>query len=263
MATLCACCASVLPARIAGKRGRNRKFCSGECRDQSRSSREVSRPPGRCVVCGNDNPVPNRGPLPLYCSATCRRKGQPSRKSRKSPTRAAARCAACGIEVPRPHRGAARRYCSMTCRDSTPAAKRRSAICEFCCTPFMADKIGRRFCSLSCATSHKNVLRYASHEYAPTGKGHRGRAHRYGLIYEPFTSQSIFERDAWVCGLCSELVDSALKWPHPMSASLDHVVPMSRGGDHVPENTQCAHLRCNLVKGATADAGTAPDPERA
>ncbi|WP_423797180.1 HNH endonuclease [Mycobacteroides abscessus] len=35
-----------------------------------------------------------------------------------------------------------------------------------------------------------------------------------------------------------------------MSASLDHVVPMSLGGDHLSTNVQCAHLKCNMDKGA-------------
>lgn len=34
-----------------------------------------------------------------------------------------------------------------------------------------------------------------------------------------------------------------------MSASLDHVVPLSLGGAHTPENTQASHLICNGRKG--------------
>lgn len=33
-----------------------------------------------------------------------------------------------------------------------------------------------------------------------------------------------------------------------MSASLDHVVPMSKGGGHTYANTQCSHLKCNVDK---------------
>jgi 5-methylcytosine-specific restriction endonuclease McrA len=33
-----------------------------------------------------------------------------------------------------------------------------------------------------------------------------------------------------------------------MSPSIDHIVPMSRGGDHVEENLQTACFRCNTLK---------------
>lgn len=33
-----------------------------------------------------------------------------------------------------------------------------------------------------------------------------------------------------------------------MSASVDHIVPLSRGGEHSMNNVQCAHLSCNCSK---------------
>jgi RNA polymerase-binding transcription factor DksA len=51
------------------------------------------------------------------------------------------------------------------------------------------------------------------------------------------------ERDNWSCGICGAAVSRA-------SASLDHIVPLSRGGTHEPENCQLAHLHCNKWKGA-------------
>ena len=43
-------------------------------------------------------------------------------------------------------------------------------------------------------------------------------------------------------------VDKDLMWPDPMSASLDHIVPLSRGGTHTLDNVQLAHLACNERK---------------
>ncbi|KNX39497.1 hypothetical protein VV01_14575 [Luteipulveratus halotolerans] len=60
----------------------------------------------------------------------------------------------------------------------------------------------------------------------------------------------IAKRDGFKCGLCGRRVAMDLVWPHPMSPSLDHVVPLSEGGDHAPANVQLAHLRCNVSKGA-------------
>ena len=60
--------------------------------------------------------------------------------------------------------------------------------------------------------------------------------------------RTVFFRDGWVCQLCEGLVDESVLWPDPMSKSLDHVVPISLGGEHSMANTQLAHLRCNILK---------------
>ena len=70
---------------------------------------------------------------------------------------------------------------------------------------------------------------------------------------EVFDPIEIFERDEWICGICEERVDNALVFPHPMSKSLDHIEPISRGGDHSRANTQLAHLGCNIRKGARVE----------
>lgn len=73
---------------------------------------------------------------------------------------------------------------------------------------------------------------------------------REKTFYEKFTSLEIFERDNWICKICGEPVDKELKFPHPNSATLDHIFPLSRGGGHTRENTQLAHAVCNFKKGA-------------
>ncbi len=81
----------------------------------------------------------------------------------------------------------------------------------------------------------------------------RRRALKLGATVEKFESVEVFERDGWICGLCGDPVDKTLSWPHPQSASLDHVLPLSRGGPHSKANTQLAHLTCNVIKGARID----------
>lgn len=58
------------------------------------------------------------------------------------------------------------------------------------------------------------------------------------------------ERDGWRCGICSEPVDASLRWPDPMCATHDHIIPLARGGDHSYANAQLAHARCNRRKWA-------------
>jgi 5-methylcytosine-specific restriction endonuclease McrA len=74
------------------------------------------------------------------------------------------------------------------------------------------------------------------------------RAAKMGRSTEVFTSVEIFDRDDWLCQLCGEPVDPATSWPDLSSASLDHRMPLSKGGHHTRINVQLAHLGCNMSK---------------
>jgi 5-methylcytosine-specific restriction endonuclease McrA len=52
-----------------------------------------------------------------------------------------------------------------------------------------------------------------------------------------------------VCGICGKRVDFGLKFPHPLSPCIDHIVPVSKGG-HPSDisNLQLAHMTCNRDK---------------
>lgn len=67
---------------------------------------------------------------------------------------------------------------------------------------------------------------------------------------ESFTRREVLDRDGWVCQLCTLEIDPGLTFPHPQSASLDHVIPLARGGSHTRANSQAAHLDCNRRKWA-------------
>jgi 5-methylcytosine-specific restriction endonuclease McrA len=57
-----------------------------------------------------------------------------------------------------------------------------------------------------------------------------------------FSSQS-------VCGICGRPVNFDKKFPDPWSATIDHIIPLVKGGDPAQlENMQLAHLQCNRIK---------------
>ena len=86
----------------------------------------------------------------------------------------------------------------------------------------------------------------------------RRRARKLDVVSEVVDNLIVFERDKWMCQLCKLPVDNNLKFPDPQSASLDHKIPLSKGGSHSYENTQLAHLRCNISKGAKLEEGVSP-----
>lgn len=52
-----------------------------------------------------------------------------------------------------------------------------------------------------------------------------------------------------VCGICGREVDFKKKFPDPWSATIDHIIPVQKGGDPASlENLQLAHLQCNRIK---------------
>ena len=76
------------------------------------------------------------------------------------------------------------------------------------------------------------------------------RAAKRGNEAEIFSPKDVYERDNWTCYLCGEKINKSQKAPHPKSPSLDHVVPICKGGGHVLNNVKAAHLRCNQSKGS-------------
>lgn len=58
-----------------------------------------------------------------------------------------------------------------------------------------------------------------------------------------------------VCALCGRPVDMSLRYPDPMSKTVDHIIPIALGG-HPSDlsNLQLAHLSCNLAKSDRLEA---------
>lgn len=60
---------------------------------------------------------------------------------------------------------------------------------------------------------------------------------------DPVSHAVVARRDGWVCAICGGKVTRA-NW------SLDHVVPLSKGGAHTYANVVLAHVTCNARRGA-------------
>ena len=70
------------------------------------------------------------------------------------------------------------------------------------------------------------------------------------------------------CYICGGEVDKTLPAYHPMSAEIDHIIPVSKGGDpSVMENLGLCHRKCNRaksdkmpeVRGKETEQGVAPE----
>lgn len=73
------------------------------------------------------------------------------------------------------------------------------------------------------------------------------------MAYE--TNRKIVLATQTICAICGKPVDKTLKSPHPMSPTVDHIIPVTRGGHPSDlDNLQLAHRACNLAKGTNIGA---------
>lgn len=79
---------------------------------------------------------------------------------------------------------------------------------------------------------------------------HRSRRARVrDAFVEHVDFAAVLDRDDWTCGLCGDAIPRDAVWPDRGTASLDHVLPLARGGEHSMANSQASHLGCNSRKG--------------
>ena len=112
--------------------------------------------------------------------------------------------------------------------------------CVVCGTVFTTAYPQKITCSAKC----RRKFRERHKDYRLKGK----------VVDSDITLEKLFTRDLGVCYLCGEACDwedrtglaTGMKYP-----TIEHVVPLSRGGLHSWENVKLAHMGCNIRKSNT------------
>lgn len=192
-----------------------------------------------CRVCGGSFTRPgSRGRKPTYCSPACR---------------SASRCK--GGHLFRPQRNDLVSHISYAncswCRKLFVRRTRNPAVNVSCRdTECQRLQRNRQMCEWFQKYRAENGEAYTNRYLDKRKAWMKQRINqKLSLPYDEFTDDEIFERDKWICQICFEPVDSDLKWPDPMSKSLDHKVPLSKGGHHLRSNCRLAHVTCNVRRG--------------
>lgn len=154
-------------------------------------------------------------------------------------------CVQCGKSIVQTGNNS-RKYCSRKCSSKAYAVKtdnvdrvtkRRCPHCGKTFVPVMGDR-RVKYCSVECF--NKSYTKRANLKQ---------RLVKTGLMYNHIHPVDVYERDKWICALCGLIVDKSLfGTKHPMGPSLDHVIPVSKGGKHTLDNLQLAHISCNGKK---------------
>lgn len=243
-----------------------------------------------CLHCGGIILAPHlRGPTRKYCSDGCRRKADAAKKRTRQQETGGRGCEQCGKRLNRLQEMTGRRFCSHECHHlSQRSLKGTTRRCRVCGSAFEPCQKEQQCCSLACCKiaageTRKQLLKETSeiacercgstitsihyngpvrHKYCARCQreveSERSRQRRLATsqIVEEIVDYEVFERDGWICQICGESVDLVLRWPDRMSASIDHIIPITKGGIHSNENVQLAHLSCNSRKGKRVEAGT-------
>ena len=215
-----------------------------------------------CRGCGNGlQALKRQGNPRKWCSEACRVRfyrentpGHKARRAEKERARAARveaakppkpRCAHCGDELAL--RRADWKFCSK------PKCKRASNVdlvassprCKEpkCFRPGVAHGL--------CGTHYSRAYRKANPEawaLIAVRANRKRRAVEAAAFVEHVELPVLLERAGWVCGICGEDIPKSATFPDVLSPSLDHVIPLSRGGKHEYANAQAAHYGCNSAK---------------
>lgn len=227
-----------------------------------------------CPVCADPIKRGGRkgGPLPTYCTPRCKQRARSEREEkggRAEGRRRRERDRKAAVRDQQPVRPCP--YCA----DPMAGTRRRQCAKPECVKQAKSDRMrdymrGRR-ANPELAAKHLDYDRKAQRKRLDT-VGHwrtlyperaarvdavRRMRERAALV-EEFAPREVHERDGWVCQLCRLPIDPCIAWPDSMSPSVDHVVPLAKGGQHSMANAQAAHLGCNSRKRDRLDAPASP-----
>lgn len=205
-----------------------------------------------------------RGRRQVFCDKKCTKLfhslAETARRSAAhKASRSKLKCEVCSASLADRMHG---RFCSMRCSEvsrgtrlAEPIPDRVCAMAE-CSVVFAPYSDKQRCCCEAHGKKHCNRVGRAEGRYKSTpwnesakNRDQKRRAIKAGAATGvPVKFSEIAERDKWKCSLCGGRVLKSKSSPHPRSASLDHVIPLSLGGAHDPSNVSLAHLLCNTTK---------------
>lgn len=230
--------------------------CSDAC------SRENRKKYYTCEHCGQQFWRPNAFRM-KYCSEECQRQAfalEHPKMEKPLPTVYTRECAWCG--EPFETTSSNRIYCGDDCcyeankyqhraqwaEEFTP----RTFICKECGTEFTTKCGSPRsvFCCQSCADKYEHRKEHATERHRNYMRGQK--AQRLQRLQENFVEDvsydAVFKRDRGICGICGLPVIYDKQADNNWSGTIDHIEPLSCGGEHSMDNCQLAHRICNSLK---------------
>lgn len=216
------------------------KFCPKchESKPREAFGRDASRPDGRYTYCKECRKNPNRKDRVVLELAekglkvcTMCEKTKPFHAFDSDPTKSlgvSSRCKKCHIEAKR-RRAVVKKELRLLEDSGYTQCYRCNDVKPLC--SFLESKVlpnGHCRICLDCSTK----------EYYARAK------------VRDYTRWEVFEDDEFTCYICEDVLSIETPPNDPKSLSIDHVIPLSRGGIDERDNVRTCCLKCNNEKGS-------------
>lgn len=266
----------------------NKKYCSPECAKQGLKIRDARRRGADiikdCPICGERFEIGKNGALTKYCSQGCADEARRIRnrdrwRDDKGLSAEEVRCEQCGKTISGRRIGS--KFCSEECRSKaiyesrrerhghTPMrehkeklarqraetkkriekerkAKIKTKECAECGQPFETMRPNQLTCSTECSRLRRNRLSWQYEEK---------RYNNTNVIDKDISVKVLYKRDKGICYICGGKCDFDDNYKvnghftvGPSYPSIDHLIPLARGGMHAWDNVKLAHHLCNTKK---------------
>lgn len=234
----CECCGKDYKTTTNNKHSR---FCDGKCRNRYRKRTVLFE--RECERCGK----PFKTYKSKYCSNECRKLPEDMKKNLEPKVSISKSCPMCnqGFITTKTNK----RYCSDSCSyqyrlNKMETERKNNAIqfnkrCKECGKHYSTTKNNSQYCSQECGKRYMNRRKETIR---------RKRIARNGKVDWDISIERLLKRDGHVCYLCGEHVDTKVDTNLGTYPSIDHVIPVAKGGTHTWDNVKIAHRQCNSLK---------------
>ena len=228
------------------KGGTRPKYCSAECKQRNRHP--VKKMILICSTCGIEwEWKVAGGPTPKSCSDGCRKKyyADKSREWRNSNIERS-------LELERKSRAKNAEAIRRRVREDRKNNPDRHRVYEQTKRARHMDRITSY--NKKYYRENKEQLSEANREWRSNNLN-RIRANslkrktiKRGAFVEDVDPKILLETHSGKCGICNGDIPHGVEYTHPLYLHVDHIVPLSKGGEHSYANTQPTHASCNMQK---------------
>lgn len=124
----------------------------------------------------------------------------------------------------------------MTLSKLIRTAIRSNKICSLCGGQYLGANNSKRCNNKKCVQNYRAI------------KENKRKAIKLNNGIGDIDLKEIHARNNYKCSICHKKVLFDKQFPHPLSPSLDHIIPLSKGGATAMQNLNLAHLSCNISK---------------
>ena len=248
----CLTCNDPLKPTLAGLPNKSRKYCSPYCRPYG--TPKYDRPTS-CKHC--QSPITQKtkaGQPRRYCDKTCAtRARQELLKARRQREIVCAECDKNFVAA-----GKARKFCSKECRLVNAKRNKAEEVKQYFANLY-PDGIKVKVCRWCHQPMEVSAKRsYSGRLYHPDCSKEAERArHRIKTVKRQrnmnpirISPETVVREYGSDCHICQQPIDITLPRTSKLGLVIDHLVPLSRGGQDIIENLRPAHWTCNSRKGS-------------